>query len=357
MGLLEQMKQLRQNYYKYRDIIKNEEQTKNALIMPFFQALGWDIHNPIEFQAEYAGDRDVKKGERVDYAIRVNNDPVILIEAKALHESLERHQEQLLRYFYAVSDSHIAILTNGQQYQFYSDLNKVNVMDDSPFFCFDIESFDEQDIQSLARFSKDHFDAGKIRREEEKRRYLNKAREFILAEFSSPSDELLALFSDSLGQTKINSREKRDYLKEAFASLVPISSVEEKEDEAEELASSFASSVLTMKNSKDYTGTKPVRFAFLGQVMEVGSWRELLVTVLNELISQHRFDELIKNQKLYESLCPDKKVKKPTALREPIELNNGMKIEVNLSTISILSRLKCICELENEDLYFDVIRK
>ena len=34
----------------------NEEQTKNALILPFIRALGYDVHNPFEVAAEYIAD-------------------------------------------------------------------------------------------------------------------------------------------------------------------------------------------------------------------------------------------------------------------------------------------------------------
>ena len=37
--------------------------------MPFFQLLGYDVFNPLEFVPEYTADVGIKKGEKVDYAI------------------------------------------------------------------------------------------------------------------------------------------------------------------------------------------------------------------------------------------------------------------------------------------------
>ncbi len=50
--------------------LETEEATKNALIMPFIQALGYDVFNPLEVIPEFTTDHGVKKGEKVDYAVK-----------------------------------------------------------------------------------------------------------------------------------------------------------------------------------------------------------------------------------------------------------------------------------------------
>ena len=61
-----------------------------------------------------------------------NGDPVILIECKWIGENLEKHDSQLFRYF-GTSKAKFAILTNGQFYRFYTDLDETNKMDETPF--------------------------------------------------------------------------------------------------------------------------------------------------------------------------------------------------------------------------------
>ena len=110
-----------------------EEATKAALIMPFFSMLGYDVFDPQEFVPEFICDVGTKKGEKIDYAIMNDGEPIILIEAKRAGMKLQKQQQgQLYRYF-SVNRSRIAILTNGLQYNIYSDLNSPNVMDDEPF--------------------------------------------------------------------------------------------------------------------------------------------------------------------------------------------------------------------------------
>ena len=78
--------------------------------MPFFSLLGYDVFNPTEFVPEYIADVGIKKGEKVDYAIVLNNQVSILIEAKSVNENLKKHGSQLFRYF-GTTNSKLAILT------------------------------------------------------------------------------------------------------------------------------------------------------------------------------------------------------------------------------------------------------
>ena len=49
--------------------ISTEEATKQAFVVPFIMALGYDVFNPLEVVPEYTADVGTKKGEKVDYAI------------------------------------------------------------------------------------------------------------------------------------------------------------------------------------------------------------------------------------------------------------------------------------------------
>ena len=99
MDFDENLKQLIKKIESIKDQIKTEEATKMSLIVPFFQLLGYDVFNPQEFCPEYTADVGIKKGEKVDYAILLNNEPIILIEAKAVNKKLDKHSSQLFRYF------------------------------------------------------------------------------------------------------------------------------------------------------------------------------------------------------------------------------------------------------------------
>ena len=68
--------------------IRTEEATKNALVMPFISALGYNVFDPLEVTPELDADVGVKKGEKVDYAILKEGKPIILFECFQPAQSL-----------------------------------------------------------------------------------------------------------------------------------------------------------------------------------------------------------------------------------------------------------------------------
>ena len=99
MDFKDTIKQLAERIDKLKDNIQTEEATKNAFIMPFINALGYDVFNPLEVIPEMNCDIGSKKGEKIDYAIIKDGEPIILIECKHWKQNLNLHDNQLLRYF------------------------------------------------------------------------------------------------------------------------------------------------------------------------------------------------------------------------------------------------------------------
>lgn len=173
--------------------IQTEESTKTSVIMPFFQIMGYDVFNPKEFLPEFTADVGIKKGERVDYAIMQDGEPVILIEAKPITDDLKKHDSQLFRYF-GTTSAKFAILTNGKEYKFYTDLDEANKMDTKPFFIFDLLEFRDNKIAELHKFRKSDFDIDNILNTASELRYTNEMKEVLNKEVESPSDEFVQFF-------------------------------------------------------------------------------------------------------------------------------------------------------------------
>lgn len=143
--------------FDYKDVITNEAQTRTVLVEPFLKLLGYDATNPFEVILEYSADVGVKRGEKVDYAIKVNGEIGIIIEVKCRTSTLNaRHINQLYRYF-ATTDAKIAILTNGLDYWFFTDSVKTNIMDDTPFYKINIIKITSREFNYLKDFIKDTF--------------------------------------------------------------------------------------------------------------------------------------------------------------------------------------------------------
>ena len=139
-----------------REALVSEEATKQALIVPFIKALGYDVYDPRKVFPEYTADFGTKEGEKVDYAIMKDGVPVILIECKRVTDNLNAPNavSQLFRYFVSTSSVRLGILTNGVKYQFFSDLDEQNVMDPTPFLELDLENLTDTGLEHLARFAK-----------------------------------------------------------------------------------------------------------------------------------------------------------------------------------------------------------
>jgi predicted type IV restriction endonuclease len=190
MDFIDQLKQLATRADQLKDKIATEEATKTSLILPFFQLLGYDVFNPMEFVPEYTADVGIKKGERVDYAILQEEKPVILIEAKWCGEALESHDSQLFRYF-GTTPAKFAILTNGLTYRFYTDLDESNKMDLVPFMEFDIQNIKEEFVPELKKFQKSNLDIDAIFSSASDLKYSNAIKQLLTKQLNSPEDAFI----------------------------------------------------------------------------------------------------------------------------------------------------------------------
>ena len=193
MDFKDSIKQVSERIEALKDNIQTEEATKNAFIMPFISALGYDVFNPMEVVPEMVCDIGAKKGEKIDYAIYRDGQPVILIECKHWKQDLNLHDNQLLRYF-GVSKARFGILTNGIIYRFYTDLVKENIMDEKPFLEIDMSDLKENQIEELKKFHKSYFDIDAIMSSASELKYANELKSIISREFQNPGDDFVKFF-------------------------------------------------------------------------------------------------------------------------------------------------------------------
>lgn len=196
MDFIDQVKQFSQRADSLRASISTEEATKTAIIMPFFAMLGYDVFNPQEFVPEFTADVGIKKGEKVDYAIMQNGAPVILVECKSVSENLKKHDSQLFRYF-GTSTAKFAILTNGIEYKFYTDIDTPNKMDSDPFLSINILDIRENQVPELKKFMKSVFDVDSIVGTASELKYVHEFKLYFASQLETPSDELTKVFLQS----------------------------------------------------------------------------------------------------------------------------------------------------------------
>ena len=215
MDLIDKMRDLATRIERQKDSVVTEEAAKTAFVLPFLQALGYDVFDPSEVVPELTADQGVKKGEKVDYAIKRDDKVIILIECKPIGSNLEeKHTGQLFRYF-SVTEARFGVLTDGIRYLFFSDIEKETRMDDRCFFEFDVLSFTEGQVDELKKFMRDSFDLETIISSASNLKYHKAIVSELKKEADSPSEDFVRLFA-----TKVYSGRITHQIKDQFTALV-----------------------------------------------------------------------------------------------------------------------------------------
>ncbi len=222
MELFNQLKGLADKLELLKDKIETEESAKHAFTLPFINALGYDTFDPTEVVPEFTADIGLKKGEKVDYAIFQSGNPILIIECKHWKQDLNVHSSQLFRYFHATK-TRFALLTNGIQYRFYTDLEEPNKMDEKPFLEFDITKLKESTVKEVEKFSKSKFDEAKIIGNASNLKYTREVKLLIENEMTEPSTEFVKHFAGQAYSGRLTANvieEFRDIVSKAFSQLV-----------------------------------------------------------------------------------------------------------------------------------------
>lgn len=194
MDFKDTIKQLSEQIQKLKNDVLTEEATKNAFVLPFINALGYNVFNPLEVVPEFICDIAMKKGEKIDYAIMKDENPVILIECKHWAQDLNIHDNQLIRYF-NVSSAKFGVLTNGIIYRFYTDLVEPNKMDLKPFLEVNLTDLKDTQIEELKKFHKSYFDVDNVLSSASELKYMSELKNLIIQELSSPTPNFVKNFA------------------------------------------------------------------------------------------------------------------------------------------------------------------
>ncbi|MBC6418038.1 MAG: type I restriction enzyme HsdR N-terminal domain-containing protein [Prochloron sp. SP5CPC1] len=206
MDFAEKIRALGTRVRKSRDSIQTEEATKQALVIPFIAALDYDVYDPGEVIPEFTADVGTKRGEKVDYAIMRDGKPIILMECKWCGVDLDhKHTSQLYRYF-SVTESPIAILTNGVRYQLYTDQEKPNQMDSKPFLEFDLLNIHDSLIIELKKLGKYYFNPEQLISGAVELKYTREIKVILANQLVKPSDDFVKFFASQIYEGRITQK-------------------------------------------------------------------------------------------------------------------------------------------------------
>ena len=200
-----------------------EEALKTAIVLPFLSALDYDVFNPDEVIPEFTADAVGKKGEKVDYAIKIDGEIRILVECKPISTVLEKvHLAQLYRYF-SVTNARFAILTNGRTFHFHTDLVAPNKLDERPFLTFDLSDLQGQLTVELKKFSKAEFNVDGILQSAHRLKYTSAIKKEIGNVMENPPEDFVRMVTAGLYQGRFTAQVKEQFtpmVKAAFREIV-----------------------------------------------------------------------------------------------------------------------------------------
>jgi hypothetical protein len=293
MDFIDKMKALQSHVEKQAKIIEmdeapKEEATKSALVLPFINdVLGYDVRNLNEVRPEYSIDNAGKKDQRVDYAILKEGKPIILIECKCCTEDLAKKDiAQLKDYYPNIEGAKFGILTNGIKYKFYTDLEKVNILDEDPFLELDVLNIKEPVIAEVKNFAKPT-DIDSIYTTAQGLKYKEGIKKVLEREFDKPSEEFVKFFAGQVYErflVKGVIKQFEKYTKNACDEFI-----QSKIDDSSKGKDwpSFPETVIGLNGLKC--------FIFNGERYEVRFWKEMLPKVCTIMASRHkdRFEAIL----------------------------------------------------------------
>lgn len=193
MDFTNKLASLKERVETLKSEVLTEEATCNSLILPFFSALGYDPFSLDDVMPQASVPIGRKKDARVDYVLKVDGEPVCVVEAKPLGSNLSAENDSQLRHYYAASVARFGLLTDGNQYRFYTDLDKPNILDDTPFLEFKIETLKEPLSNELERFCKQSFSENDIIDRASDLKDLTALRIVVKDLFTTPTEDFIRI--------------------------------------------------------------------------------------------------------------------------------------------------------------------
>ncbi|RMP11904.1 hypothetical protein ALQ29_03407 [Pseudomonas marginalis pv. marginalis] len=120
------------------------------------------------------------------------------------------HASQLFRYFH-VTSARISILTNGQVYRFFTDLDAPNKMDEKPFLELDLLDIDEYAVPELVKLTKSAFDVDSIINAAGELKYVSQLKKLIGSQVSKPEDDFVKFFASRVYEGVITQKVREQF--------------------------------------------------------------------------------------------------------------------------------------------------
>ncbi|PSQ79338.1 MAG: hypothetical protein BRD41_07485 [Bacteroidetes bacterium QS_1_63_11] len=209
MSFSERISSLQSSAERQLHALGSRKKTENALILPFFNMLGYNPFDVREVEPEYEIGHGEQATKMVDYAIKEEGTPIVLLQCAEAKTDLDAYEDEargegfLFEYFGEL-EADVAAFTNGLTYRFYADLETSIRTEEHPFLEFNLLDYESDEIQDLRRLSKPAFDKEKILSAAHDLQTSQLLRSYFARQRESPDDHLVRFLAAQVYEGEIS---------------------------------------------------------------------------------------------------------------------------------------------------------
>jgi predicted type IV restriction endonuclease len=173
-----------------------EDATRIYLVMPFIELLGYDAGDPAVIVPEFE--------ERIGFAIMVDGQPAIGLEAVSSARPSHQAQQRMRAFCDSARPAKLGIATNGVVFEAFIDSQQPDTLDTDPFLRIDLAriaagDIDRQSIDLLKMVRAANYNASAIAEQAFAISLRERLKESVLEEFRNPSELLCRLLLERIG--------------------------------------------------------------------------------------------------------------------------------------------------------------
>lgn len=198
----ERMNSLQVRLRANRTRVRTDEAARAALVLPFIQALGYDIFDPEEVVPGFT------KGQgRADFVVLDGERHRMLISLAQEPRDLTSDRAARLRECFANVGATTAILTDGSLFRVHADADRPGEMDEEPLLSVDLGGTADVDGSVLTHLERDTFDIAGLAETARSRRYEDAVRRAVGDELADPSEGFVEIVSQRMRGAGIDPRD------------------------------------------------------------------------------------------------------------------------------------------------------
>ena len=204
MDLIERISDLQSRAEGQLAALDSQRKTENALVLPFFKALGYDPFDVREVEPEFDVGLEEQGMKTVDFALKKQGAPVMLVQCETAETDLGAYDNRFLFQYFDRLATDVAVFTNGLRYRFYANLDAEISVDGRPFLEFNLLDHSPDQVRELGPLTQSAFDTEEILSTAYHRMASQQLRTYLVGQQQSPDDHLVRFMAAQIYEGEVS---------------------------------------------------------------------------------------------------------------------------------------------------------